>query len=79
VAEERVRKICQFLKMYLTWVQNSVFEGELSESELEEVKIGIKNIIDLNNDSVIIYILRAEKTIKREFIGTKKCEPSFII
>jgi len=79
VGIERVSKICQFLRMYLTWVQNSVFEGELSESELEKVKTGIEEIIDLNSDSVLIYILRTEKAIKKEFIGIKKSEPSFIL
>ncbi|MGC9058775.1 MAG: CRISPR-associated endonuclease Cas2, partial [Candidatus Nanoarchaeia archaeon] len=48
----RVTKVCQFLRQYLNWVQNSVFEGELSESQLEEVKVGLKEILDLEQDSI---------------------------
>jgi len=74
VSVERVSKVCQFLRMYLNWIQNSVFEGELTESELEKVKNGLKEILNLDEDFVIIYILRTEKMLKKEIIGTKKSE-----
>lgn len=79
VLAERVNKICQFLRQYLNWVQNSVFEGELTESELEKVKIGIKEIINLDKDSVIIYKFQSNKVIEKEHIGMKKAETSFIV
>jgi CRISPR-associated protein Cas2 len=79
VSVSRVNKVCQFLRRYLNWVQNSVFEGELTESELKKVEIGIKEIIDVNEDSVIIYQFQTEKVLQKEHIGVKKVEPSFII
>lgn len=79
VSVNRVSKVCQFLRQYLNWVQNSVFEGELTESELKKVEIGIKEIIDINEDSVIIYQLSTEKVLQKEHIGIKKEEPSFVI
>lgn len=79
VSIDKVSKVCQFLRQYLNWVQNSVFEGELTESELEKVKVGIKKIINLHEDSVIIYQLLTQKAFKKEHIGTKKAEPSLII
>ncbi|MFH8107845.1 MAG: CRISPR-associated endonuclease Cas2 [Candidatus Aenigmatarchaeota archaeon] len=79
VSIDKVSKVCQFLRQYLNWVQNSVFEGELTESELEKVKVGIENIINLNEDSVIIYQLSTHKILKKEHIGLKKAEPSSII
>ncbi len=76
---KRVNKVCQFLRRYLNWVQNSVFEGELTESELMRIEIGLKEIIDESEDSIVIYILPNEKVINKRFIGTKKNEPEFII
>jgi len=32
VDQRRVQRVCKFLRQHLTWVQNSAFEGELSES-----------------------------------------------
>jgi len=79
VSVERVSKVCQFLRKFLNWVQNSVFEGELSESELLKIENGLKDIIDQENDSIVIYTLSSEKIISRKFIGTKKSEISSII
>ncbi|MEM4641423.1 MAG: CRISPR-associated endonuclease Cas2, partial [Candidatus Pacearchaeota archaeon] len=45
VAQKRVNKVCQFLRQYLNWIQNSAFEGEVNESTLEKIKIGIKKLI----------------------------------
>ncbi|MEM0243075.1 MAG: CRISPR-associated endonuclease Cas2 [Candidatus Aenigmatarchaeota archaeon] len=79
VSIKRVNKVCQFLKQYLNWIQNSVFEGELSESELKRVEVGLSRIIDESEDSIIIYQLLSERVLKRIHIGTKKVEPSSII
>jgi CRISPR-associated protein Cas2 len=79
VAVCRVTKVCQFLRQYLNWIQNSVFEGELTESELKKIEVRLKEITNENEDSVIIYILRAEKALRKKFLGTKKAEQSSII
>ncbi|MGC9200971.1 MAG: CRISPR-associated endonuclease Cas2 [Candidatus Aenigmatarchaeota archaeon] len=75
----RVSKVCQFLRTYLNWIQNSVFEGELTESELMRVEIGLKEIINENEDSIVIYTFPNMKVIERKFIGIKKAEPNFIL
>lgn len=79
VSQKRVSKICQFLRQYLNWVQNSVFEGELSESELKKIEIKIKNIINKNEDSIIIYKLKTKEILEKEHIGIEKTEISSII
>jgi CRISPR-associated protein Cas2 len=76
---ERVNKVKKFLRMYLNWVQNSLFEGELSEADLEEVKMGLSRIIDEETDMIVIYKLRSEKAMKREIIGTDKSSIDEII
>lgn len=40
VGVERVNKVKKFLRMHLNWVQNSVFEGEVTLAEFERIKEG---------------------------------------
>lgn len=69
---ERVNKVKAFLRTQLNWIQNSVFEGEATPSELAEIKSGLKEIINKKEDSVIIYALRTEKALKRQVMGVEK-------
>ncbi len=73
---ERVNKVKKFLRKYLHWVQNSVFEGEATEATLEEIRNGIKDIIDEREDMVVIYKFRSAEAFKKEVIGIEKgyCE-----
>ncbi len=72
VGVERVAKVHKLLKGYLHWRQNSVFEGELTEAGIEKVKSGLNNLIDRELDSVLLYIARDEKWLKRVSLGTDK-------
>jgi len=79
VSVERVNKVRIFLKQYLDWIQNSVFEGELTKAKLKEIELGLKQIIDEEEDSVIIYITREEKLLKKKYIGEPKVEVTRIL
>jgi len=79
VSVERINQVRQFLKQYLNWVQNSAFEGELSEGKVMEVKTGLKKLIDKGEDSIIIYSVSSKKWLDRELIGIEKGEISSII
>lgn len=68
----RVPKVCKFLRRYLHWVQNSVFEGELRESQLEEVRWGLRQLIDADRDSIYIYRVRDAKWIDKEILGQER-------
>ncbi|MCS7224909.1 MAG: CRISPR-associated endonuclease Cas2 [Armatimonadetes bacterium] len=72
VDQSRVTKVCQFLRRFLQWVQNSAFEGDLTESQIERIRIGLSQIIDADYDSVYIYQARDKKYIKREVLGQTK-------
>ncbi|MBC7073973.1 CRISPR-associated endonuclease Cas2 [Candidatus Parcubacteria bacterium] len=72
VEQKRVNKICQFLRQYLNWVQNSVFEGEISEGQFWKIKARINKLIDKNKDSVLIYKTRSQKWLEKEVIGIEK-------
>ncbi|MFW6173274.1 MAG: CRISPR-associated endonuclease Cas2 [Elusimicrobiota bacterium] len=76
---KRVNYMKKFLREYLHWVQNSVFEGELTKAELRKVKNQIKEIIDENEDSVKVYTLRNKKFMTREELGESKVDLSGII
>lgn len=69
VSVERVSKVHKCLKRFLHWRQNSVFEGELSDARIEALKADLNKIIVADADSVLLYIARDEKWLKREFIG----------
>ncbi len=72
VKEKRVQKVHKFLKRYLNWVQNSVFEGELTKGQFEALKIALKKLLKTEEDSVIIYKLGSLKYTEREIVGVEK-------
>ena len=69
---DRVNKVKAFLRQYLFWIQNSVFEGEVSESEFKLINDGLVKIIDEDLDSVIIYKLRMAELLNRQVLGIEK-------
>lgn len=78
IKTERVNKVKSFLRQYLNWVQNSVFEGELTKSEYQKVKEGLKKIINENEDAIKIYKqIIGEPEI--EIIGIEKAPINDII
>ncbi|HIP92572.1 MAG TPA: CRISPR-associated endonuclease Cas2 [Thermotoga sp.] len=72
--EKRVQKALKICRKYLKWVQNSVFEGNITLSKLEILKDELSNIMDKNEDSVRIYILKDERFVNKEMIGFVKDE-----
>lgn len=68
----RVSRVCNFLRRFLNWVQNSVFEGELTEGELMRVKDGLSQIIDPSEDSIVFYLLPSDKQLQKEHMGVRK-------
>ncbi len=79
ISKKRVNKVHKTLKKYLTWVQNSVFEGELSQSQYKEMINEVGSIIKIEEDSIIIYSSYNEKGLKRKIIGIEKNEVSDFI
>ena len=79
VSVERVSKVCNFLRSYLSWVQNSVFEGEITDSQLMRIENGLKNIIDENIDSIRIYIMRIKDVMNVKTLGIEKANLNNII
>ena len=68
---KRVNKVKSCLRTYLYWIQNSVFEGEITKSQYQTITTELKNLIDTTQDSIIIYEI-PEKYLNREIIGVEK-------
>ena len=74
--QRNVFKIC---KKYLSHIQNSVFEGEISTVQLEKLRRELKPHVNTNLDSVILFKSRSEKWLDKEFWGKEDDLTSFII
>jgi CRISPR-associated protein Cas2 len=53
-------------------VQNSAFEGELTEAQLERIKAELSDLIDPDYDSVYIYRLPEKRWVTKEILGQAK-------
>jgi CRISPR-associated protein Cas2 len=74
IGEKRVGKMLKLCRKYLNWIQNSVFEGEISEVKLSELKILARKIMDEETDSLIIFKTRQEKWLEKEVVGLERQE-----
>ncbi|MCW1311335.1 MAG: CRISPR-associated endonuclease Cas2 [Candidatus Rehaiarchaeum fermentans] len=79
VEEKRINRVRKKLKSYMTWVQNSVFEGELTEGKLEKCLTMINKIIDKEADSIYVYKVSIPKNIEKSIIGKEKNYDNFIL
>lgn len=79
VQEKRVGRALKICRKYLTWVQNSVFEGEIGEANLKKLTIELKKTVDTKSDSVIIYKFQNTRYSRRETIGVTKNEQEVIL
>lgn len=73
--ERRVQRAHKICRRYLTWVQLSVFEGELSLAQLESLKAELREVMEPEEDSVVVYGFRTRKYFVREVMGLKKGDP----
>ena len=72
VGEKRVVKMLKLCRQYLNWIQNSVFEGELTEVQLKELKYRAKEIMKDDEDSYIIFSSREQKWMDKQVLGKEK-------
>lgn len=70
--QKRLRHTFKLMKKYLIRIQNSVFEGELTNAKFEELKLKVKGIIDDSIDSVIFFKSRDIKWMDKDICGAQK-------
>lgn len=80
VNAKRCSKMLKTCRKYLQWVQNSVFEGEITKANYEKMITELKKIIvEDDDDSIIAYKFRTKKYTQRLAYGTdKKSDINFI-
>jgi CRISPR-associated protein Cas2 len=76
IGEKRVGKMLKICRKYLNWVQNSVFEGELTPGKFEALKNELQGKMKKEEDSILIYMMRTEKMFKKIIIGVEKNDPN---
>lgn len=73
MGEKRVGKMLKHCRKYLTWIQNSVFEGEITEVKLKELILEAKKFMqESEGDSIIVFKSRDVKWLDKEIIGVEK-------
>lgn len=78
IGVERVNKILKIGRKYLTWIQNSVLEGKITDADLIRLEEEITNVIDKEADSVLLFLLKS-KYDSKIIIGKNKNEPDIFI
>ena len=64
-----LRNVYKTCKKYLIHIQNSVFEGELLESQLLKLKSELNVYIRDDKDSVIVFKSRSKRWMEKMFFG----------
>tara|TARA_R110002020_G_scaffold225003_1_gene434993 strand:+ start:1224 stop:1487 length:264 start_codon:yes stop_codon:yes gene_type:complete len=72
IGERRVGKMLKLCRRYLNWIQNSVFEGEITEVKLKELLANAKKFMKVEEDSIIIFKSRDERWLEKEIVGLEK-------
>lgn len=79
IAEERVAKVHDFLKTYLHWIQNSVFEGQVTDAQLAMIQTGLKKIVELEYDAIYFFKIKNPRHVEKEVLGIERGDTSLII
>ena len=72
VGSKRCGKMLKLCRRYLHWIQNSVFEGELTEIRLKTMIKEAEDIIDKRTDSLIIFKNPRQSWMNKEVIGAER-------
>ena len=64
-----LRNVFKTCKKYLVHIQNSVFEGELLDSQAIKLRAELDRYIRDDKDSVILFKSRSSRWLEKEFLG----------
>lgn len=72
VGAERTQRMLKIGRRYLSWVQNSVLEGELSALQLSEMVDAMLAVMEPEHDSLILFKNREARWLDKEVIGVER-------
>ena len=70
--EKRVSKMLKLCRKYLNWIQNSVFEGEISEVRLKELLMQSDKFMQKDEDSIILFSGSSQSSMDKRIIGKER-------
>lgn len=76
---KRDPKILKICRKYLNWIQNSVFEGELTEGKLKKLQRELGDIINAKEDYIVIYVLASQRYNSRISLGKPKVKEGYVL
>ncbi len=80
VNAKRCNKMLKICRKYLRWVQNSVFEGEISVANYKKLEYEINRVIKKDEgDSVIVYKFKMMYYSERKVYGQDKKDDIMIL
>ena len=74
-----LNKTFKTCKKYLSHIQNSVFEGELTEAQIVKLRYELDKIVRKDRDSIILFKSRNERWLTKDFWGTQEDKASNFI
>lgn len=72
IGQKRVGKMLRLCRRYLNWIQNSVFEGEMTEVQLQELLHEAGRIMKQDEDSLILFKNRDQKWLDKQIVGVER-------
>ena len=72
VASKRTQKMLKIGRRYLTWVQNSVLEGELTQLQLDDMVEEMRGVMEPASDSLILFKNRDARWLDKEVVGVER-------
>lgn len=79
VGIDRIDAVRHILKQYLNWIQNSAFEGEITQGFLDELHLKISSVIDKEIDSVIVYTTNNPSWLNKLVWGREKADTENVL
>ena len=74
--QKRWNHIFKICKRYLSHIQNSVFEGNLSKANSIAMKKELAQYVRKDKDSVIMFHTREERWLSKDFLGIEEDKTS---
>lgn len=72
MGERRVGRMLKLCRKYLNWIQNSVFEGEITEVKLKELLLEANKLMNEEEDSLILFKSRGERWLEKQILGVER-------
>lgn len=71
ISGSHVRKVLKLCRKYFNWMQNSVFEGDITEGNYNSFEYQL-NVLMKAKDSVIVYKIPKEQWVDKTILGLEK-------